>query len=215
MTTRWTPEELRLIADIVTEPNVDLGQTRLVESFGGPGGQTTSRLLEAAIAADTLRATGQLDLADGEVFMRAVEATTATTPARRDRLAGGLRRLQAHVGDCWRVGRLWIDPALVNLEASILEAAYQTAATWPLVLSCTPGRLYLDGEPWELARLRGRCALDVTLLGPTGRPVAVGSVVEVADHHDTEAWWHELVHASGVVDEDDACRLGALAARQA
>jgi hypothetical protein len=72
---RWTPEELGLIADIATSPSVDLGQVRLTEAFGGPQGQTTSRLLEAAIAADTLRETGQLDLGNGEFFGRDVDMT--------------------------------------------------------------------------------------------------------------------------------------------
>jgi hypothetical protein len=67
---RWTAEELRLIADIAYDANVELAQQKLVERFGGPQGQTTDRLLEAAQAADTLRAGGQLDLGNGEVFMR-------------------------------------------------------------------------------------------------------------------------------------------------
>jgi hypothetical protein len=221
---RWSDAELRIIADVAAEPDVDRGQTRLVEAFGGPRGQTTSRLLAAAQAADTLRAAGQLDLGDGTTFerdtgaapippgSRLVEAL-GTTPARRERLASGLRRMQAHVGDCWRVGRLYIHPRFANLDPTILECAYETSATWPLAL-LPGGRLTLDGDPWEL-RVRGRCALQVTLLGEAGRPMGVGTVVEVADPADHEAWWHELVHASGVYDEDNACRLGASVARAA
>jgi hypothetical protein len=82
-TPRWSADELRLIADIATSPNVDLGQARLVESFGGPQGQTTSRLLEAAAAADTLRATGRLDVGDGTVFMRDVDMTMRPLSVRR------------------------------------------------------------------------------------------------------------------------------------
>jgi hypothetical protein len=71
---RWTAEELRLLAGVAYDANVELAQQKLVERFGGPGGQTTSRLLEAAQAADTLAATGQLDLGDGTVFERATGA---------------------------------------------------------------------------------------------------------------------------------------------
>jgi hypothetical protein len=139
----------------------------------------------------------------------------STMAAQRTRLAGGLRRLQVHVGDCHRVGRLYLHPALANLDPAILECAYETSATWPLAL-LPGGRLLLDGKGWEMRPgLRGRCALDVALLGPLGRPVGVGTVVEVADPADTDVWWHELCHASGVRDEDAAWRLGMLAARTA
>jgi hypothetical protein len=222
---KFTPAELEVLVAIVTDGNPEHQQQRLHEAFGDSSGRATDRLIEASVAVDRLRNGLPVDLGDGTVFARDAGAmlrprgtrfteALGTTPARRDRYAGGLRRMQAHVGDCWRVGRLWVDPALVNLEASILEAAYQTAATWPLVLSVTPGRLTLDGEPWELQRLRGRCALDVALLR-AGRPVGVGTVVEVLHHDDTEAWWHELVHASGVRDETTTARLGQLAARAA
>jgi hypothetical protein len=80
---RWSAAELQLLADIAAEPDVDRGQQRLLEVFAGDHGQTTSRLLAAAVAADTLRAGGALDLGNGETFGRLVDHAP---PAAGDRL---------------------------------------------------------------------------------------------------------------------------------
>jgi hypothetical protein len=291
MTARWSPDELQVLAAVAAEPDVNRGQARLVECFGGERGQTTSRLLAAAQAADTLRAGGTLDLGDGQHFGRLVDhaptppgarlvegvdleqfigqlagldsASTADRmlaaavaelgishllgPCQRllDRLrdegaspaceaepiAGDLwrfgdtvarlcesegrmhqayaPRLRASLTGCVRAGRqLYVEASLASLPQRLGEVAAEISEYQPLVLSSTPGRLHLDGDPWELMGLPGRTALDVHLVSARGQPAGVGTVVEVAHPHDVEALAHELIHAGGGYTESLACRLG-------
>lgn len=123
--------------------------------------------------------------------------------------AYGAARLRASLTGCVRVGRLWIDPPLANLPDPLGEVATEIAQDQPLVLSCTPGRLHLDGDPWPLRPGgRGRTALDVTLLAARGRHADIGVLVEVADPNDVEALAHELIHAGGGRSETLTHRLG-------
>jgi hypothetical protein len=126
-------------------------------------------------------------------------------------------RLQASVAGCWQLGQLYVEPSFGDVPEALGQVAgdivrYQHQ---PLVLSSTPGRLHLDGMPWELVGLRGRCALDVHLADALGQHAGVGTVVEVAHPHDVEALAHELIHAGGGWSETLACRLGQDLARWA
>jgi hypothetical protein len=143
-------------------------------------------------------------------WWRVGDTITRLTESEASMHQGRAPRLQASVAGCWQLGRLYVEPSFGDVPEALGQVAGDIARYQhqPLVLSSTPGRLHLDGMPWELVGLRGRCALDVHLADALGVHAGIGIVVEVADPRDVEALAHELVHAGGGYSEALAHRLG-------
>jgi hypothetical protein len=140
----------------------------------------------------------------GDTVARLCESVRSMHPASHG------ARLRASLTGCVRAGRqLYVEASLASLPQRLGEVAAEISEYQPLVLSVTPGRLHLDGMPWGLRPgLRGRTALEVTLVDAGGRRAGHGVVIEVLDPRDVDALAHELVHAGGGHGEDAVLRLG-------
>jgi hypothetical protein len=196
-----------LLARLAREPSPVMADRLLAQvlatspSLLGPAQQALDRLRgDAGKARDVEHLQGGWWRVQGGL-QRIQEATSAPQ-------APGPRVLLA--GMAGAPGPLWIDPA-VPVPAPLLQVAWEAAQLAPLAIS-RPGRLRVGPYILDLGDgVGGRTVREVELYG-VGAPPVLGTLVEVGWGEPAETLGHELVHAMGGTDEQQAARLGALMA---
>jgi hypothetical protein len=105
---------------------------------------------------------------------------------------------------------LWMDRELAAaVPLVLLGVAVECAAEHGPLAITRPGRLELLGAPWPLGLAYGRTVRSVQL-HDTGRPLGIGTVVEVDQRDPAITLAHELLHVKGIVDHLEAERLGGM-----